>query len=135
MFAAKKPFAQVAESDREAEPGESPAQLDVDVFRNILRLVLFANVRAPDPGHKVCGEFALGPASFEFSPRPLLLDQFGLLPEERFLLVELAVRKSVGNHDVKLVVLHPLPEFSVGKLLSIEAAQARVSVGRAFWLG
>src|SRR2546423_4786730 len=74
LLTAEKASAQISERNREAKSGEGPAWLDVDVLRNILCLVLFANMRACGLGHKVCDEFALRLSPLEFSPRPLLLD-------------------------------------------------------------
>ena len=73
-------------------------------------------------GQKIRGEFARELPVFCLSPRPFLLRQLWMLPEERILLKYLAVRKLVCNDDVKPFIFHPLPEFAIGKLFSIDIA-------------
>jgi hypothetical protein len=53
------------------------------------------------------------------------------LPKARLLLKRLTVRKSVRDHYIKVIILYPLPEFSVGKFFSGDIAQTRIAMRRA----
>ena len=81
-----------------------------------------------DPRHKVRSEFAFRFSVDEFFPGPLFLDQVRSLSKTSFLLPQLAVWKSVGDHDVETMVFHPLSKLSVRNFPSVAIAQPRITM-------
>src|SRR5215831_19664162 len=120
LFAFKQTRSQVTERNGEPESGESPAGRDVDPVGD--RFVVLADVRTCRPRQKIGGEFALRFSILEFLPRPFFLNQLRLLTEKRVLFKKSAIGKFVGDNNVKLIALNPLPKFSVSQFLAIDIA-------------
>src|SRR6184192_800708 len=85
-------------------------------------------MRAGNSRPKIGCEFALRSSASEFFPRPLFLHKLSILAKPCLLLKHLTVGKSVGDHHVKMVILHPLSELSVGKFFSIDATESGITM-------
>ena len=85
-------------------------------------------MRAGNSRPKIGCEFALRSSASEFFPRPLFLHQLSILAKPCLLLKHLTVGKFVGDHHVKMVILHPLSELSVGKFFSIDATESGITM-------
>src|SRR5882757_9801344 len=67
LFAIKQAFAEITQCDGKSESGKGATRLNVYLARHIL-ILLFADVRGGDSGHKICREFTLRLSILRFFP-------------------------------------------------------------------
>src|SRR3954471_7091520 len=86
LLPADEPLAQVRERQSESKAGKGSSRFDFYFFRPMFSLVVFTQLRGRRLREEVCGKLARGLILVELFPRPLFLDQLGLLAKQGFFL-------------------------------------------------
>src|ERR1700682_402710 len=135
LFSAEKPWLEILQRQHKAITSKRPASLHVDFLRPIFQVVLLTFLRRGRLCFEVHREMAHELPTFKLAPRPLFLNELGLLPEDCFLLGTISALKSVGDRDVQAPVIDPLCELAVSQFFSIGIQQCWKTVRGRFKFG
>src|SRR6202047_228282 len=108
LFSAEKPWLEILQRQHETITSKRPASLHVDFLRPIFQLVLLTFLRRGRLCFEVHREMAHELPALKLAPRPLFLNELGLLSEDCFLLGAISALKFVGDRDVQALVFDPL---------------------------
>src|ERR1700730_7671898 len=132
LFSAKKPWPEILHRQHETLTSKGPASLHVDFFRPIFQVVLLTFLRRGRLCFEVYREMAHELPALKLAPRPLFLNELGLLPKDGFLLGAISALKFVGDRDMQALVIDPLCELAISQLFSIRIQQGWKAVRSRF---